>query len=79
VGMAPERMLVNFFYAHPVGHAVEALYYCLGHHLADPTRAVAVALNAATPIVLADFCPFVSETYAIDHPLLQPCADSASG
>jgi len=37
-----ERLLVNFFYANPVGHAVEALHYCLGHHLADPTREVSV-------------------------------------
>ena len=44
-----ERLLVNFFYAPPVGHAVEALHYCLGHHLADPTRQVAVALNALFP------------------------------
>jgi hypothetical protein len=73
-----ERMLVNFFYAHPVGHAVEALHHCLGHHLADPTRALAVALNAATPVSLAGFCPFVCEAYAIDHPLLAPCEDSAA-
>jgi hypothetical protein len=26
----PERVLVNFFYAQPVGHAIEALHYCLG-------------------------------------------------
>nr|CEL17978.1 hypothetical protein [Kibdelosporangium sp. MJ126-NF4]CTQ90794.1 hypothetical protein [Kibdelosporangium sp. MJ126-NF4] len=26
-----ERALVNFFYCHPVGHAVEALYYANGH------------------------------------------------
>jgi hypothetical protein len=28
--MTRERLLVNFFYAQPVGHAVEALHYCLG-------------------------------------------------
>ncbi len=73
----PERVLVNFFYAHPVGHAVEALHYCLGHHAADPEREIAVALNAATAVELAGFCPFVSGTYAVDHPLLEPCPDSA--
>jgi hypothetical protein len=72
-----ERVLVNFFYAHPVGHVVEALHYCLGHHMADRTREIAVALNAATAVELAGFCPFISETYAIDHPLLEPCTDSA--
>ncbi len=73
-----ERLLVNFFYAHPVGHAIEALHYCLGHHLADPTREVSVALNAATAVELASFCPFVSHAYAIEHPLLEPCLDSAA-
>jgi hypothetical protein len=38
--MRRERLLVSFFYAQPVGHAVEALHYCLGHHAADPQRAV---------------------------------------
>jgi hypothetical protein len=76
--MAAERMLVNFFYAPPVGHAVEALHYCLGHHVADPTREIAVALNAATAVELAGLCPFVAEAYAIEHPLLEPCASSAA-
>jgi hypothetical protein len=70
--MAAERVLVNFFYAQPVGHAVEALHYCLGHHVADPTREIAVALNAASAVELAGLCPFVAETYAIEHPLLEP-------
>jgi hypothetical protein len=73
-----EQLLVNFFYAPPVGHAVEALHYCLGHHLADPTREVAVALNAATAVELARLCPFVADAYAIEHPLLEPCLDSAA-
>jgi hypothetical protein len=46
----PERLLVNFFYAHPVGHATEAFHYC----------------------------PFVSHAFAIDHPLLERCPDSAA-
>ena len=73
-----ERLLVNFFYAHPVGHAIEALHYCLGHHLADPTREVSVALNAATAVELARFCPFVAHAYAVEHPLMEPCLDSAA-
>jgi hypothetical protein len=52
--VARERVLVNFFYAQQVGHAIEALHYCLGHHAADPEREVAIALNAATPVVLAE-------------------------
>ena len=73
-----ERVLVNFFYAQQVGHAIEALHYCLGHHAADPSREIAVALNAATPVRLAGYCPFVSESYAVEHPFVEPCADSAA-
>jgi hypothetical protein len=38
----PDRLLVNFLYAQPVGHAIEALHYRLGYHAADPSREVAV-------------------------------------
>lgn len=68
----------NFFYAQSIGHAVEALHYCLGHHAADPSREIAVVLNAATAIELTGFCPFVSAAYAVDHPLLRACPDSAA-
>src|SRR5262249_37166362 len=76
--MTPERVLVNFFYAHPVGHAVEALHYCLGHHSADPGRLVSLALNASTAYELAAFCPFIHAVHPIDHPFVEPCADSAA-
>ncbi len=74
--MTRERLLVNFFYSHAVGHAVEALHYCLGHHAAAPERAVSVALNAATAYELAAYCPFVEASYAIEHPFVEPGADS---
>ena len=72
-----ERLLVNFFYAHPVGHAIEALHYANGHHAADPELEVAAALNAATPVELAGYVPSVGAAYAIRHPFLEPCPDSA--
>jgi hypothetical protein len=74
-----ERLLVNFFYAQPVGHAIEALHYALGHHAADPDgRRVSVALNAATATELAGMCSFIDDTYAIDHPFVEACPDSAA-
>jgi hypothetical protein len=76
--MASERLLVNFFYAYPVGHAVEALYRCHGYHAADPSREVSVVLNAETPVRLADFCPFVTAAYAVEHPFVDACPDSLS-
>ena len=75
--MAVERILVNFFYAHPVGHAVEALHYCLGHHRALPGASVSVALNASTARELASFCPFIDRVYPVDHPFLETSADSS--
>jgi hypothetical protein len=38
---------------------------------------VSLALNAATAQELARFCPFVESCYAIEHPFLEGCADSA--
>lgn len=75
--MTRERLLVNFFYAQPVGHAVEALHYCQGYHAAAPERAVSVALNAASACELARYCPFVESAYPIEHPFVEPGSDSA--
>ncbi|NEK59448.1 glycosyltransferase family 9 protein [Geodermatophilus sabuli] len=75
--MDRERMLVNLFYAQPVGHAIEALHYCTGHAAAVPGREVSVALNAATAVELAAFCPAVTAVHPVDHPFLEPCEDSA--
>jgi hypothetical protein len=58
-------LLVNFWYAHPVGHAIEALRYCLGYHRADPSLEISLLLNGATPGELADLCPFIRRTYAV--------------
>jgi len=60
-----ETLLVNFWYAHPVGHAIEALRYCLGYQRASPGMRVSVALNSATPVELGGLCPFIEATYAI--------------
>jgi hypothetical protein len=60
-----DNLLVNFWYAHPVGHAIEALRYCLGYHRADPSLRISLLLNAATPFELADLCPFVERTYSV--------------
>ena len=68
----PERVLVNFFCAHAVGHAIEALHYALGHYEADPVREIHVALLAPIPVELADWCSFVTARYPIEHPFLEP-------
>jgi hypothetical protein len=58
-------LLVNFWYAHPVGHAIEALRYCLGYHRADPSLSISLLLNGATATELADLCPFIERTYPV--------------
>ena len=58
-------LLVNFWYAHPVGHAIEALRYCLGYHRADPSLSISLLLNGATPTELAGVCPFIERTYPV--------------
>ena len=62
-----DLLLVNFFYAHPVGHAIEALRCCLGYHAADPSLGISLLLNGATPTELAACCPFVERTYGVDY------------
>lgn len=73
-----ERVLVNFFYAPPVGHVIEAIQYAVGHLAADPGREVWLALNAASPVEIVDWCPGLAGAYPIDHPFLEPGGNSAA-
>jgi hypothetical protein len=81
VSAQPPMLLVNFWYAHPVGHAIEALRYCLGYHRADPTARICLVLNSATPTELAALCPFVGTTYPVSHPFFEAvaCPDDPLG
>ena len=60
-----ETLLVNYWYAHPVGHALEGMRYALGYHAADPELRVSLLLNGATAVELARCCPFLDEVYAV--------------
>ena len=71
-----ESVLVNFVYAQPVGHAIEALQYCLGYHAADPSHRVGVVLNADTPAEMATWCPFIDEVHTIRLDLFDPATDA---
>jgi hypothetical protein len=61
-------ILVNFFEAHNVGHVIEALHYCLGHHRANPDMRLSVLLNALAPTELVQLCPFVEMVYPVKLP-----------
>ncbi|MCO1576208.1 hypothetical protein M8C13_10615 [Crossiella sp. SN42] len=76
--MATESVLVNYVYAHNVGHAIEALHYAHGYHLAGPDRRIAVALNKNTPVELAALCDCVDEVYPVEVDLFDGGFDAAA-
>ncbi|SDN01574.1 hypothetical protein SAMN05660642_03802 [Geodermatophilus siccatus] len=71
-----DRLLVDFFHAQQLGHAVEALQHCVGHAAALPGREVSVLLDATTPTELATWCPALSAVFPVDGPFLE--ADPAA-
>ncbi|NAZ83620.1 hypothetical protein GTR02_17550 [Kineococcus sp. R8] len=73
-----ESVLVDFFYAQPVGHAVEALHHAYAVHAADRTREVSVLLNAATPTELGDCCPWLTAVHPVRAPFLAPAPQAAA-
>jgi hypothetical protein len=74
-----ESLLVNFFFATPVGHVIEALHYCVGYRNANPQMDVSVALNADSPYPLATLCPAVRNVYPITHRLFPRRRDAILG
>lgn len=71
-----ETLLVDEWYARPVGHAIEALRRCLGYHKADPTLSVSVLMNGATAFELAHCCPFIDRVYPVPYTgFLEPDGD----
>ena len=62
---APETLLVNYWYAHPIGHSLEGMRYALGYKAANPDLRVSLLLNGATAVELARLCSFIDEVYAL--------------
>jgi hypothetical protein len=60
-----ETLLVNYWYAHPVGHALEGMRYALGYKAANPELRVSLLLNGATAVELAHLCPFIEEVFPV--------------
>lgn len=63
---------MNFVYCHPVGHAVEAVQYCLGYRRADPNRRIGVVLKANTAVELATWSDHIDEVYTVDVDVFTP-------
>ena len=70
---APPRILLNYLYYSPVGHAIEALQLAKGLHAANPGSEVHVALSDATAWELTSGCPWIAATYRV------PLRDLAPG
>ena len=47
-----KTLLVNYWYAHPVGHALEGMRYALGYKTANPHLRVSLLLNGASAVEL---------------------------
>lgn len=62
-----DSILVNYWYAHPVGHVIEGLRYGLGYAAANPTAAVSLLLNGAAPVELASCVPFLRHAFAVPY------------
>ncbi len=71
------RLLINFVFAPPVGHAIEALHYAFGYHRADPTLQIDLACHADTPYELAELCPYIQNVYPVQVDLFDPQFDAA--
>lgn len=70
-------MLVNFFEAHNVGHVIEALHYCLGHHKANPGSRLSVLHNASAPPESPGFARlwrrFIRSNYRVTRKVPRAC------
>jgi len=61
-----QRLLINWVYYHPIGHAIEAYRVAQAFRNSNPDLEIAVALNARTALELAPCVPAVDTVYAID-------------
>lgn len=64
--MARKRLLINWVYYNPVGHAIEGLKLSAGFHKANPGLEIHIALNKRTAYELAKGCPWIKKVYPID-------------
>jgi hypothetical protein len=61
------RLLINWAFYRPVGHVLEALQHAYGYYSASRDKIdIYLALNAASPVTLAEACPWVSGVHPVD-------------
>ena len=64
--MSARKLLLNWVYYQPVGHAVEAFKTAKGLWNANPGVEIHLLLNGRTPVELAEACDWIARAYAID-------------
>lgn len=58
--MPAQKLLINWLYFHPVGHAVEGLAAAAEYCAVNPNLEIHLVLNSRTPVELAQNCPLKS-------------------
>lgn len=61
-----KRLLLNYVYWMPVGHAIEAIKYARGFYEANKDIEIFIALNSSTPIEIVRNIPWIKRVYSID-------------
>lgn len=60
-----KKLLLNWLYYHPVGHAIEPLKIAKGYYLANKNLDVYLILNADSPVELAGSCSWIKKVYPV--------------
>lgn len=64
--MSSGRLLIDWVYYPPVGHAIEAFRLAAEFEHADPGLHIGVLLNARAPLELAGCVPAVDECHGVE-------------
>lgn len=60
-----KKLLLNWLYYNPVGHAIESIKLAKGYFLANKNLDIYLILNADSPIELAESCSWIKKVYAV--------------
>jgi hypothetical protein len=61
-----KRLLINWVYYQPVGHAIEAFRYGQAFRNRNPDLEIAIVLNARSAVELGQCLPAIDAVYAVD-------------
>jgi len=74
-----KRLLINWVYYQPVGHAIEAYRYGQAFRNGSPDLEIAIALNARSAVELGRCLPAIDTVYPVNlEEFEQPFEGSAS-